>query len=147
MVEPLSLLGKGSQRTQRIMAGVLLLVFSVVFCNFGGLYIAQAQLRERTPDERLAPQLIRQKIFKENAAYRFNPEKTKGEPFFPLVIIKDKKNKFKRPVPDKEKFKTQIFSLLIPGNLYLKFAINTGTSHNVAHLTLPLRSRDPPYIP
>jgi len=148
MVKSLPLLEKESQTTQRILAGVLFLVFCVILGNFPGLYIAQAQLRERTTDERLTLQLIRQKVFKENAAYRFNPEKTKGESFFPSAIIKDKKkkNRFRRPVPDKEKFKTQISSLLICENLCLKFTVNTTISYHVTYLTLPLQGRDPPYI-
>ena len=147
MVKFLSLLGKGSQTTQRIMAGVLFLVFSVILSNFSGLYVAQAQLRERTPDERLAVQLIGQEIFEENAAYRFDPEKTKGESLLPPAVVKGKKNTSKKSVPDKEKFKTQISSSLIPRNLYLKLVVNAGTSYQVAYLTLPLQGRDPPCIP
>lgn len=147
MVKSLSLLEKGSQAIQRILAGVLFSVFSVILGNFAGLYAAQAQLLERTPDERLTLQLIRQKVFKENAAYRFNPEKTKGKSFFPSAIIKDKKNRFRRPVPDKEKFKTQIPSLLICENLCSKFTVNTRISYQVTYLTLPSQGRDPPYIP
>jgi len=147
MVKSLSLLEKGSQTTQRILAGVLFLVFFVILGNFAGLYVAQAQLLERTPDERLTLQLIRQKVFKENAAYRFNPEKTKRKSFFPSAIIKDKKNRLRRPVPDKEKFKTQIPSLLICEKLCLEFTVNTGTSYQITYLTLPSQGRDPPYIP
>jgi len=147
MVKFLSLLGKGSQITQRILAGVLFLVFSVILSNFSGLYIAQAQLREGTPDERLTLQLIRQKVFKENAAYRFNPEKKKGKSLLPPAIIKTKKDGFKKPVPDKKKFKIQIPSLLICENLYLEFTVNTGTSYQVTYLALPSQGRDPPYIP
>ncbi len=147
MVKFLSLLGKGSQANRRILAGILFLVFSVILSNFGGLYIAQAQLRERTPDERLAPQLIRQKIFKENAAYRFDPEKTKGESLLPPAIVKGKKNTSKKSVLDKKKFKTQISSFFVHKNLYLKLIVNAGTSYQVAYLTLPLQGRDPPCIP
>jgi len=147
MVKFLSLLGKGSQANRRILAGILFLVFSVILSNFRGLYIAQAQLRERTPDERLTLQLIHQRVFKENPAYRFNPEKTKGKSFFPSAIIKAKKNGFEKPVPDREEFKIQIPSLLICENLYLEFTVNTGSSYQVTYLTLPLRGRDPPYIP
>lgn len=125
----------------------MFLVFSVILGNFAGLYIAQAQLRERTPDERLTLQLIRQKVFKENAAYRFNPEKKKGKSLLPPAIIKTKKDGFKKPVPDKKKFKIQIPSLPICENLYLEFTVNTGSSYQITYLTLPSQGRDPPYIP
>ncbi len=64
MVKSLSLLEKGSQTTQRILTGVLFLVFSVILGNFSGLYIARAQLLERTLEERLTLQPIRQRVFK-----------------------------------------------------------------------------------
>jgi len=147
MVKSLSLLEKGSRATQRILAGVLFLIFCVILGNFPGLYIAQAQLRERTPDERLTLHLIHQKIFKENIVYRFSPEKIEEESFSLFEIIKYKKNKFRKPVPDKEKSKAQISSFLIYKNLCLESTANTTVSYHVTYLTLPLQGRDPPYIP
>lgn len=147
MVRPLSLPGKGSQVTQRILAGVLFLICSVILGNFSGLYIARAQALERTLGARLTLQLTHQRVFKENAAYRFNPGKTKEESFLPPAIIKAKNDRFKKSALDKKKFKTQISSLPICENLYLEFTVNTEISYQVTYLTLPSQGRDPPYIP
>ncbi len=147
MVKPLSLLGKGSQTTHRILAGVLFLLFSVILGNFPGLYGARAQLRERTPDEGLTLQHIHLEVLKENAVYRFNPEKTKGKTFSSSMIIKKKENKSRKLVPDKKNPRTQISSLLVCKNLYLGSAVNTAISYQIFHLALPLQGRDPPCIP
>ena len=146
MVKSLSLLKKGSQTTQRILAGVLFLVFCIILGNFPGLYAAQAQLQEGTPDEGPILQLIHQKIFKENVVHRFSPEKIEKESFSLFEIIKYKKNKFRKPVLDKEKFKIKISSFLIHKDFCLKSTANTTVSYHVKYLTLPLQGRDPPYI-
>lgn len=147
MVRPLSLLGKGSQVTRRILAAVLFFICSVILGNFSGLYIARAQVLEMTLGERLALQLTQQRVLRENAAYRFNSQKTKGESFFPPAIIKAKKNRLKKSALNKKKFKTRISSLPICENLYLEFTVSGEISQVVTYLTLPSQGRDPPYIP
>lgn len=123
------------------------MVFCIILGNFPGLYAAQAQQREKTPDERMTLQLIHQKIFRENVVRRFSPEKIKEESFPLFEIIKYKKNKFRKPVLDKKKDKIQISSFLIYKNFCLKSTANTTVSYHVTYLTLPLQGRDPPYIP
>jgi len=152
MVRSPSLSANGSKATQRIASGVLSFIFAFVVSIFPGLCINGAQSSWGTLDEKPTLEFVRQGVSKENAAYRFNPEKREEEPPFLSFIIEGKKKEFRKFALGKGKSKSKAFPFLnresdfVSKNLWFEFTAQTELSHQVTHLNLCSQPRAPPYI-
>lgn len=152
MVKSPSLLRKESKVTQRMVSGILLIIFSFLLAIFPGLYVTGAKPFWGTLDQKRTLLLIRQRVSRETTAYRFNLKKREEKSPFVSSTIKGKKTGLQKFLLGEKKFesKTSSFHIsknhFICGNFSFGFTPHTERSYQAAHVNFWVEPRAPPSI-
>ena len=152
MVKAPSLPRKESKATQRIVSGILLIIFPFLLAIFPGSYIIGAEPSWRALDQKPTLVFIRQRVSRETAAYRFYPQKREEKSRFLLPTIKGRKTGFERFVLDEKKFESKTSSFPISKShsigeeFWLGFPTHAELFYQVAHINFWVEPRAPPFI-
>lgn len=152
MVKYPSLPRKESKPTQRIVSGILLIIFPFLLAVFPGLYITGAEPSWRALDQKPTLVFIRQRVSKEDGAYRFNLKKGEEKSPFLSVTTKGKKTGFKKFVLGEKKFQSENSSFPISKShsigeeFWLGFPTHAELFYQVAYINFWVEPRAPPFI-
>ena len=152
MVKSPSLPRKESKPTQRIVSGILLIIFPFLLAVFPGLYITGAEPSWRALDQKPTLVFIRQRLPRETAAYRFYPQKREEKSPFLSPTIKGRKTGFEKFALGEKKFESKTSSFPISKNHFIcenfsfGFTPHTEPSCQVAHFNFWVEPRAPPSI-
>jgi len=152
MVKSPSLPRKESKVTQRIVSGILLIIFPLLLAVFPGLYITGTEPSWRALDQKPTLVFIRQRVSKEDGAYRFNLKKGEEKSPFLSVTIKGKKTGFRKFVLGEKKCQSENSSFPISKShsigeeFWLGFPTHAELFYQVAHINFWVEPRAPPFI-
>ena len=152
MVKSPSLPRKESKPTQRIVSGILLIIFPFLLAVFPGLYITGAEPSWRALDQKPTLVFIRQRLPRETGAYRFYPQKREEKSPFLSPTIKGRKTGFERFALGEKKFQSENSSFPISKShsigeeFWLGFPTHAELFYQVAHFNFWVEPRAPPSI-